>query len=86
MASSRCSGKAPRSRRRFPRRHAAAGRNESNPAAAEGFLAVLSWHKHLASMLVTHHLLRETPPSPGLTLRLQSLCEPRRRDRLPEMG
>src|SRR5258706_16373673 len=35
-------------------------------------------------MLVTHHLLRETPPSPGLTQRLQSVCEPRRRDRLPE--
>src|SRR5438132_14108650 len=39
---------------------------------------------HLSSMLVTHHLLRETPPSPGLTLRLQSPYEPRRRDRLPE--
>src|SRR5438445_12716222 len=35
-------------------------------------------------MLVTHHLLRGTPPSPGLTMRLQSGCEPRRRDRLPE--
>ena len=35
-------------------------------------------------MLVTHHLLTETPPSPGLTVRLQSECEPRRRDRLPE--
>src|ERR1700688_1135958 len=35
-------------------------------------------------MLVTHHLLRETPPSPGLTVRLQSVYEPRRRDRLPE--
>src|SRR5258706_5179732 len=35
-------------------------------------------------MLVTHHLLRETPPSPWLPLRLQSMCEPRRRDRLPE--
>jgi hypothetical protein len=35
-------------------------------------------------MLVTHHLLRETPPSPGLTVRLESVCEPRRRDRLPE--
>jgi hypothetical protein len=35
-------------------------------------------------MLVTHHLLTETPPSPGLTVRLQSVCEPRRRDRLPE--
>ena len=35
-------------------------------------------------MLVTHHLLRETPPAPGLALRLQSVCEPRRRDRLPE--
>ena len=27
-------------------------------------------------MLVTHHRLRETPPFPGLTLRLQSVCEP----------
>src|SRR5260221_8729016 len=36
------------------------------------------------SMLVTHHLLRGTPPSPWLTVRLQSVCEPRRRDRLPE--
>src|SRR5206468_12383874 len=27
---------------------------------------------------------RETPPSSGLTLRLQFVCEPRRRDRLPE--
>jgi hypothetical protein len=35
-------------------------------------------------MLVTHHLLRETSPSPGLALRLPSVCEPRRRDRLPE--
>jgi hypothetical protein len=35
-------------------------------------------------MLVTHHLLREKPPAPGLALRLQSVCEPRRRDRLPE--
>ena len=35
-------------------------------------------------MLVTHHLLRGTPPSPGLTVRLQSVCEPRRRDCLPE--
>ena len=35
-------------------------------------------------MLVTHHLLRKTPPSPGLTVRLQFVCEPRRRDRLPE--
>ena len=35
-------------------------------------------------MLVTHHLLRETPPSPGLAPRLQSVCEPRRRKRLPE--
>ena len=35
-------------------------------------------------MLVTHHLLRETPPSPGLTVRHQSVYEPRRRDRLPE--
>src|ERR1700688_3295079 len=35
-------------------------------------------------MLVTHHLLRKTPPSSGLTVRLQSMCEPRRRDRLPE--
>ena len=34
-------------------------------------------------MLVTHHLLRGTP-APGLTVRLQSVCEPRRRDRLPE--
>ena len=35
-------------------------------------------------MLVTHHLLRETPPAPGLVLRLQSVCEPQGRDRLPE--
>ena len=35
-------------------------------------------------MLVTHHLLTETPPSPGLAGRLQFVCEPRRRDRLPE--
>src|SRR5258708_15040042 len=35
-------------------------------------------------MLVTHRLLRETPPAPGLTVRLKSVCEPRRRDRLPE--
>jgi hypothetical protein len=35
-------------------------------------------------MLVTHHLLRETPPSPKLTVRLQYVCEPRRRDCLPE--
>ena len=35
-------------------------------------------------MLVTHHLLQETPPAPGLALWLQSVCEPRRRDRLPE--
>ena len=35
-------------------------------------------------MLVTHHLLRETPPAPGLVLRLQSVREPRGRDRLPE--
>jgi hypothetical protein len=35
-------------------------------------------------MLVTHRLLRKTPPAPGLALRLQSVCEPRRRDRLPE--
>jgi hypothetical protein len=35
-------------------------------------------------MLVTHHLLRKTPPAPGLTVRLQSVCEPRRRDRLPK--
>jgi hypothetical protein len=35
-------------------------------------------------MLVTHHLLRETPPAPGLALKLQFECEPRRRDRLPE--
>jgi len=41
-------------------------------------------HKNLSSMLVTHHLLRKTPPSPELALRLQSVCEPRRRDRLPE--
>ena len=40
--------------------------------------------KNLLSMLVTHHLPRETPPAPGLALRLQSMCEPRRRDRLPE--
>jgi hypothetical protein len=41
-------------------------------------------HKSLPSMLVTHHLLQETPPAPGLAPRLQSACEPRRRDRLPE--
>src|SRR5258706_1013567 len=35
-------------------------------------------------MLVTDHLLRKTPSSPGLTVRLQFGCEPRRRDRLPE--
>jgi hypothetical protein len=35
-------------------------------------------------MLVTHHLRRETPPAPGLALGLQSVCEPRRRDRLPK--
>src|SRR5438552_10288533 len=35
-------------------------------------------------MLVTHHLLRKTPPSPWLPVRHQSVCEPRRRDRLPE--
>jgi hypothetical protein len=35
-------------------------------------------------MLVTHHLLRKTPPSPGLTVGLQYVYEPRRRDRLPE--
>ena len=29
-------------------------------------------------MLVTHHLLTETPPSPGLARRLQSVCEPLR--------
>ena len=34
-------------------------------------------------MLVTHHLRRETPPAPGLALRLQSVCEPRR-GRFPE--
>jgi hypothetical protein len=39
---------------------------------------------NLPSMLVTHHLLWETPPAPGLTVRLQPVCEPRRRDRLPE--
>src|SRR5439155_24065063 len=33
-------------------------------------------HKSPRSMLVTHHLLWETPPAPGLTLKLQSLCEP----------
>jgi hypothetical protein len=35
-------------------------------------------------MLVTHHLLQETPPAPGLLLRLQPVREPRRRDRLPK--
>ena len=35
-------------------------------------------------MLVTHHLLRKTPPAPGLAVRLQSGCEPRQRDGLPE--
>ena len=35
-------------------------------------------------MLVTHHLLRGTPPSPELAVRLESVCKPRRRDRLPE--
>jgi hypothetical protein len=35
-------------------------------------------------MLVTHHLLRKTPPSPRLALRLQSVHELRRRDRLAE--
>src|SRR4249920_372571 len=35
-------------------------------------------------MLVTHHLLRETPPAPGLTPRLIATLEPRRRRSLPE--
>src|SRR5260221_14389165 len=35
-------------------------------------------------MLVTYHLLRQTPASPGLTVRLEFGREPRRRDRLPE--
>src|SRR5437762_14148237 len=43
-------------------------------------------HKGLASVLVTHHLLTETPPSPGLTLRLQSGSEPRRREPPPGGG
>ena len=49
-----------------------------------GFLAVSQRRRSRSSMLVTHHLLRETPPSPGLAVRLSAVLKPRRRDRLPE--
>jgi hypothetical protein len=32
-------------------------------------------YQNLPSVLVTYHLLQETPPAPGLALKLQSVCE-----------
>src|SRR5713226_4090338 len=54
------------------------------PPPLDRSVAAIAGQEEQPSSFLTHGLLRKTPPSPGLADRLESVCEPWRRDRLPE--